>query len=140
MDKNIDHLFSLLIQVSHQMGEYINRYARSKGLTMPRLATLKYINEEGSPTMKEIADCLCITTASATSLINGLVKTNEVRRITDKDDRRLVRLVITKRGKKNLDKNLHEIGRYLKNFLNKLPRQDHQNLIKILEKIIKFYN
>jgi len=140
IDPHIDYLFSLIMQISHLSREYLNHYARTKGLTMPQLVTLKYITEEGRPTMKQTADFLCITTASATSIIDGLVRSGEVRRMPDKKDRRIIRLEITAKGQKNLRRNLKEVENYIKMMLKTIPEKDHQNLIKILENILKFYN
>ncbi|HVW82597.1 MAG TPA: MarR family transcriptional regulator [Candidatus Paceibacterota bacterium] len=66
-----------------------------------RIETLAYIGEH-NPTMSEIAEYLAITAPSATSLIASLARAGLVARATSKEDRRVLRISLTAKGKATL--------------------------------------
>lgn len=101
-----------------------------------KIGTLIYISEHKDPTMKEIADFLNIKPPSVTSLVNGLVKSGQIERITDKKDKRIVRLAITSNGKKILADGLNKKREKIKSILSNLDSTDRKNLINILTKLV----
>lgn len=72
--------------------------------TWPRIETLKFISDHPEPKMKDIADYLSISAPSATALIRGLVKNGLVSYVPDREDRRMLRLRLTFKGKAELAK------------------------------------
>ncbi len=70
--------------------------------TWLQIETMKFISDHDKPKMKDLADHLSITAPSATSLVNGLVKSGFVSCATDWRDRRTSRLVLTRKGKAEL--------------------------------------
>jgi len=136
----INRIVSLIFTTSRLIRE------RSKGKEHPdpfsflQIETLRYVVEKGNPPMKHVADYLYITPSSATSLIDGLVKTKMLERNFDKNDRRVIRLSITSKGQKILDVGFHEITIRMRKILEKLSEKEQKNLIKILEKLSRVYN
>ncbi|MFA5133481.1 MAG: MarR family transcriptional regulator [Patescibacteria group bacterium] len=100
-----------------------------------RFMTLQYIADEKNPTMKNISEFLKIKPSSATSLIGGLEKTGYIIRVEDKDDRRIVRLSITFKGKRELAKAFKIIKVNTENFYSRLSPEEQKQLINILKKI-----
>lgn len=105
-----------------------------------QLETLRYVIEKGNPLMKDVASYLCITPPSATSLVRGLVKSKQLERVYDKEDRRLVRLMITTKGKKILDAGFKKKIKQMKEMLSNLSEKEVGDFIKILEKLSRAYN
>ncbi|RKY72244.1 MAG: hypothetical protein DRP97_00920 [Candidatus Latescibacterota bacterium] len=89
--------------------------------------------------MKEVADYFCITPPSATSLINPLVKSEMLKRVYDKNDRRIVRLSITSKGRKELKRGFNKLNNNMKKILMQLNINEQKNIIRILEKLSKIY-
>src|SRR5919199_1717136 len=54
------------------------------------------------PTIGDVADCLLLRHHSAVELVDRAEAAGLVRRVSDPDDRRLVRLALTPRGEKKL--------------------------------------
>jgi DNA-binding MarR family transcriptional regulator len=77
--------------------------ALSKGnfrdLSVAEMHTLEGIGLYGSRTMSETAATLGITTGTLTVAIDRLVRKNYVDRNRDPDDRRVVRIELTRKGK-----------------------------------------
>jgi len=85
--------------------------------------------------MKDLAGFLGIAAPSATSLVNTLAKSELVYREADKTDRRIVRIIISKKGEKFLAAHKKFMAEKMRANLNKLSIEEQQRLEKILEKI-----
>lgn len=68
------------------------------GLTMPQLVSLYVLSDMGSASVGTIADCLRLSPAATSHLVDRLVKAGFVGRTEDPNDRRQKRLVITATG------------------------------------------
>jgi len=64
--------------------------------------TLRYIGEQGNPTMQDVAQYVRVKAPSATSLIAHLASRGLVSRRKEARDKRVVRICLTERGKKEL--------------------------------------
>ena len=133
----IDKLVSLIFSTKRLLIEQGMRKCKVDPAMIMRMETLKFISEQNGPTMKDIADLWCITPPSATSLVNNLVKSGQIRRVADVHDRRLVRLVITPFGKKNYSLGEKKIQNTIRKVLSVLDEKDIKQYISILEKILK---
>ena len=139
-NKTINYIISLIFKASRLIHEQLRKERKHPDLFSGlRLEALRYIAEKKNPLMKEVADYFCITPPSATSLINPLVKSGALRRVYDKDDRRVVRLFITSKGRKELKRGLSEVDNNMRKILTQLNTDEQKNLIKILEKLSKIY-
>ena len=99
------------------------------------LIALRYISEE-RPSMKDFADFLSITPPSATSLIDTLIKTGLVERHEDENDRRSVKITITKTGEKYFKDGTDKMALRMRNGLEKLDANEQKELTMILKKLI----
>jgi len=104
-----------------------------------KFATLRFISEKRNPTMKEIAQWLKITPPSATSLIDGFFKAKLIKRKFDKEDRRIVRLEITEKGKRVLKEMQKEHQKRARRFISKLSSRDQKDLLRILNNFYKIF-
>ena len=136
---DIGQLVSMIFTTSRLIRERAKDREKIDPFSFLQLETLRYAAEKDNPSMKDIADYLCITPPSATSLINSLVKTKQLERIHDKDDRRFVRLVVTPKGKMALASGFKKITIRMRRVLSNLNAKERSDLFKILEKISRAY-
>ncbi len=137
---NIEQLISLIITTTRLIREHTKHREKIDPLSYLQLGTLRYVAEKNNPPMKDVADHLCITPPSATSLINNLTKMKQLERIYDKDDRRLIRLAITAKGRKTLEDGFKKITIRMQRVLSKLSEKERSDFIKILEKLSRAYS
>jgi len=135
----IEHLISLIFTTTRLIRERTRRPERIDPFSFLRLEALRYVSEKGTPSMNEVADYLCITPPSATSLINGLVKARQLSRVFDKEDRRVVRLSITPAGKRTIHEGFSAIAKRMEKVLDKLDKKEKDELSNILEKLARIY-
>jgi len=136
---DIGQLISMIFTASRLIRERAKDREKIDPFSFLQLETLRYVAEKDNPSMKDIADYLCITPPSATSLINSLVKTKQLERIHDKDDRRFVRLVVTSKGKAALASGFKKITTRMRRVLSNLNAKERSDLFKILEKLSRAY-
>lgn len=133
MNEKIDQIISLIFMTRRVMHEQVRNEAH-KNFSALHFVTLQYV-KENKPLMKDLADFLAITPPSATSLINSLVEDKMIKRTTDENDRRLVRIVLTKNGDEQMKKCKQKMTGHMKERLARLDEKEQKELIKILIKI-----
>jgi len=137
---NIEQLISAIFSTSRLIREHTENREGLDPFSFFQLETLRYVAEKNNPSMKNIADYLCITPPSATSLINRLVKAKQIERTKDKCDRRLVRLVITPKGEKTFGSGFKKIVKQMRKVLSNLSKKERVDLIAILQKLSQTYS
>ena len=86
-------------------------------------------------TMSELAAELGISHPSATSLVDRLVKHGWVERAHDKDDRRIIRLSLTAKGRGYLVQKKAERLQRITQLLDQLPPEDVDSLKRVFAKL-----
>jgi DNA-binding MarR family transcriptional regulator len=135
-NNRIENIVSLVFSTRRILHEQKDFGSEKTDCSFLHIVTLIYIKEH-KPLMKDIADFLGIAPPSATSLVNNLAKGGLVKRQTELKDRRIVRIILTKKGEQywlsHKEKHLNK----LRMKLERLTIQEQDQFIKILEKIIK---
>lgn len=126
-------LTSLIFAVGRLLRE---RSAADLPASYLHLATLRFIDDKKGPLMRDIAAYLRIAPPSATSLVHTLVKQGEVRRIADQNNRRVVRVEVTGKGKKTLSDSAGRKHDFIEDLIRKLNKREQTELQKILQKMI----
>ncbi len=100
-----------------------------------RCETLRYIAESDGPTMREIARRLRITAPSATSLIQNLERLGFIDRRPSQKDKRVVRIYLNERGKREFARYLVRSGATMEKVFSKLSARDVARLKRILQNL-----
>ena len=87
--------------------------------------------------MKEFAQFQHITSPSATSFINRLVRLKWVKRATDPDNRKLVRLHVTEEGRKVVMRRMKEHTIMMRDVFSLLTIEDQTSFARILANLKK---
>jgi DNA-binding MarR family transcriptional regulator len=104
---------------------------------MPQMHALMFIEAKPGMTMKELASMMRVTSPSATSFVDRLVKLGFVSRATDATNRRLVRLRVTETGSSALKDMMSERSKVLSDMMSVLSSDDQAALKSIMEKLIR---
>lgn len=134
---NINRVISLIFNFQRLAHK---RYGRKiNAFNFIRFKTLIFVNRHPDSSMRHIAEYLGITPPSVTSLVNGMVKGEYLKRVLDENDRRIVRLAITPKGKKNLKNAFKNMAERIRKALSALNKTEMDNLAKIMEKLSHAY-
>lgn len=101
------------------------------------IKALDFISHAKSPSMRDVAEFLKITSPGATMVVDKLVENGELDRLPDQEDRRVIRLAITTMGKETLDGGMKIVRKLLTKRIESLSKVDQKNLGSILRKLIK---
>src|SRR6185295_14715665 len=126
------------MSVMFEIGRIIRQACiKSDGASLPlsHMETLRFIAEKKTPTMRDVAAYLRITAPSATAIIEELSRASLILREEDARDRRLVRLSISRKGKKILLSTMKSRSNALRAILAGLSSSDRQELIRIFSKL-----
>jgi DNA-binding MarR family transcriptional regulator len=104
-------------------------------VTRTQFILLLLISREGSPKLARLAEEMNVQPSAITVLIDRLEKLNYVKRITDPDDRRSVRVELTPLGREIIHDFRQRRRGILKSYLNWLSEEEIRTLTELLEKI-----
>ena len=134
MEKN-EKLLSVIFNIGRLIREEIQTSNCYVDFTHTEVEILKFLHNKKNITMKTIADYLYIKPSSATPVVNKLVGSGNIKRVESKNDRRVIYIEITPKGKKFLEKKNKSIHKTIGKIFGKLNEKDKKILINILEKI-----
>ena len=123
--------------LGRRMREEMKQSEQDGGCSWIHFEALRYIKENGKPTMRDMAKYFSITPPAATLLVDGLVTNKMLKRIVDPKDRRAVRIGLTPKGKRAMEQGIRERMQKIKELFSVLDAKEHEMLVKILEKITK---
>ncbi|HCW53960.1 MAG TPA: MarR family transcriptional regulator [Clostridium sp.] len=142
MEKATTVINELLVQLFNdvlQIEESSLRSGEISDLSITEIHTIEAIGMYTEKTMSEVAQNLKITVGTLTTAINKLIKKQYVERKRIEEDRRVVLIKLTKRGK--LAYRLHE--KFHKDMINTaiegLDDREEQILISSLRKLNDFF-
>ena len=122
----LSHTFHRLLR--SRMGDF-----KKIGVNPLQLHAMVIVMENDGLTMREFADHLLITSPSATSFIDRLVKMKWVTRKADPKNRKLVRLSATQLGKKTVERALRQQRVLMRSIFSLLSISDRREFARILD-------
>lgn len=142
MNKSMAMINELLVQLFNdviQIEEQSLRNGVLSDLSLTEIHTIEAIGMYNERTMSEVAQTLKITVSTLTTAINKLIKKEYVERKRIEEDRRVVLIKLTKRGK--LAFRLHERfhREMVNNAIEGLNLKEEEVLISALNKINYFF-
>lgn len=87
--------------------------------------------------MTEIAEHLRIPLNTVTGVVNRLEKKEIILRERSKEDKRIVTIVLTDKGKIFLKKEMKELERYFSKVMNSLTEQEKETLSNVVGKVFR---
>ena len=111
-----------------------NELTRGK-ISCSQMVALDHVSRMSSVKMKDIASHLGIQMSSATTLVGRLIREKMLTRRHDEEDRRLVWVEITPRGKKVIKQILDQKRSSIQEIFSVLSDKERGRYLKILKKV-----
>jgi MarR family transcriptional regulator, organic hydroperoxide resistance regulator len=119
----------------HAIARMYNQQAGKHNITMSMGFVLLNINsEEGTPATK-IAPLIGLEARSLTRLLKSMEEKGLINRETDSSDKRLVRIVLTKEGKKKKEKSRETVLRFNEVIQEQIEKEKLNTFFEVLQKI-----
>lgn len=130
-------LEDLLLAFRRRIFDACKKDAMKYELTIPQIEILKFLEVNKSASMKLIADHLKITPPSATVMVAEMEKKGLVKRVSEKEDRRVVAIILTAKAEK-FHKAMHERKHTVfHSMMERLTSADKKSLERIINILIK---
>lgn len=104
-------------------------------LTTSQLAVLEVLEQEGNLKPSELIPFLSTTPAAVTMLLDRMERGELIRRDRDENDRRIVWVSITDKGKSEAKRGVQVRNDYLSQVLNRISTHNQQLLVYLMGKI-----
>lgn len=111
-----------------------NELYRGK-ITMQQFATLCFLNSQGYSSMGEISSYLKVSMPAATGVVTRLCRNGFCRRNMDKLDRRVIRISITQKGVKLVNRINSQREKMIIHIFGKISKKERKQYLKILTRI-----
>jgi DNA-binding MarR family transcriptional regulator len=131
-----------IISLIFSLGRLVREHSDEEKVGAPsffQLEMMKRIDDTQGLTMKDMAVFLCIKAPSVTYLMEELVELGYAKRSQGTADRRMVKIVLTSKGKKILDTLYPLRALSLREVVNELGTVERKMLVSILERIHEIY-
>lgn len=130
-------LFNDILRIEEKS---LKKSAELSNLSVTEIHTIEAIGEKEERTMSEVANDLGITVGTLTTAINKLIKKEYVERRRIEEDRRIVLIKLTEKGKRAryLHKEFH--NEMIKATMEKLDKDEEAVLIRSLDNLSKFFH
>lgn len=105
------------------------------GITTPQFHALLALRDSPNMTMGELCEKLFLACSTATDLIDRMEKNGFLERNRDTQDRRVIRLAITEKGREVISEVVAARRRYVASMLEKLSSTEIEQLGTSLDKL-----
>jgi len=109
-------------------------------ITFPQHIALEILSVEKSLKMKAVAKALRVSLPAATGLINRLVVMKMVERVYDTNDRRVIHIILTPKGKETLERIRKTRRKAIEEIFGVLSQEERQTYLGILRKIKRTFH
>ena len=105
------------------------------GITAPQFNALLVLRDNPNITMGDLCERLFLACSTATDLIDRMEKNGLLERSRDKQDRRVIRLSISDKGRSVISEVIEARRRYVASILEKLTAEEIEQLANSLDKL-----
>jgi MarR family transcriptional regulator, organic hydroperoxide resistance regulator len=123
--------------VWHAIARMYNQQANKYDITMSMGFVLLNINSEGGTPATKIAPLMGLEARSLTRLLKTMEEKGLIHREADASDKRLVRIVLTKEGRKKKEKSREVVLRFNEAIREKINNDQLNNFFSVLQNINK---
>lgn len=110
------------------------RFWDKRGLTMTQLRLMYLLYQRNELTISALAELMVVRKPTITGLTDRLVKNKLVRRISDASDRRVVRIGLTREGRRVLGEIEVASKAYLDRVFRAMGDEQVEGFVKIMER------
>lgn len=137
MDCDVMLPFVHFLRTSSEMVQVVERDLARHGMAMGRMSVMMSLNvdPDKGTTPGEIAERCGVTAATITRLVDGLVAEGYVDRSADPNDRRSQRILLTDKGKRQLEGLLPEHFRLIRSLFSTFTAKEREQMTRLMDKL-----
>ncbi len=137
LKKQLLNIFNMVLKTEEQA---MRETAESSELSVSEIHTLVAVGRRLPKTMSTIAQELLINVSTLSIAVNKLEKKGFVKRIRDDDDRRIVRISLTEKGREALERHELFYFRVVDEALRDMDNEQKRLLVRSLDHMLEFFS
>ena len=135
LSKDIEDFFSTMRRYRLAVTPWVNRGMSRRGINLPQYTVLALLEETGEITMGRLAAKLGTTMGAATNLVDKLVSAALVDRKRSTEDRRIVTVKLSTKGRDLLGQAREDGKELLSDLFCQIPPADRRTFIEVQGKL-----
>ncbi|MDA2730731.1 MarR family transcriptional regulator [Bacillus cereus] len=132
---HIDKIQALAFSIGKKMQTELLEQMQATGLTPPQFYILKILDNYGASRATKLAKKMYVKPSAITVMIDRLIDQELVERYHDKDDRRVVIIELTKKGKARVEEAMVARNEHIAKYFSHLELQEREDLLRLFEKL-----
>lgn len=136
----MDRVEQIVNEISTLMPKIIRRmhrgYIAYSHIPISQLTIMLAVSEQGITQARKLSKAMGVSAPSITGIVDRLVRTNYIKRIPDKKDRRVINLILTGKGQKEIKALRDRMRNRWKSILFELDPQDREVYLSLMKKIL----
>ena len=122
-------------RASHSLSSYFNNELRKDGLSESQFNVLDTLYHLGTLSQKQLGEKLFKSGGNITMVVDNLEKNGYVKREKVKNDRRLLKVSLTGKGRRRIEKLLPVIVKSITEKISVLSKSEQSDLQKLCKKL-----
>ncbi|AXI07834.1 MarR family transcriptional regulator [Oceanobacillus zhaokaii] len=127
--------FVVLMKAAKSIEELIKKDISSHGMKSSDFAVIEAVYSKGRQTIRQISEAVLINTGSITYVIDKLENNGLVERVDCKEDRRVVYIQITDKGKKLMDEIFPKHQQVIEALFEGVTSEEKEIVLDVLKKV-----
>jgi DNA-binding MarR family transcriptional regulator len=137
LKSDVDQVVETILYLYTESRRITKELARRADLTGPQLAVVKLLEQIGDLSLSELSERIRAQNSTVTGIIDRMEREGLVTRERSREDRRVVYIKLTPKGRKLAEEIPVEPMVVFKGALESLTAQEVKDLMRILTKIMK---
>lgn len=138
MEENLSlKAFVVIMKAAKTLEDKVTNDIANRDMNMAEFTILEALYNKGPQTVRQISDAVLIKFGSITYVINKLAKKEYIERINSTEDRRVVYIHLTEKGKEVMDTVFPKHQAAIERMFQDASNYDKEMIIDILKKIGK---
>lgn len=132
---HIDKIQALTFAIGKKMQTELLEQMQASGLTPPQFYILKILDHYGASRATQLAEKMYVKPSAITVMIDRLIDHELVERYHDDNDRRVVVIELTKKGKNTVKEAMAARNEHIAKYFSQLELQEREDLLRLFEKL-----
>ena len=139
LDKQIDQVKTFFVEFTKKVLSLnsLNRSSKESDFNLSQIKTLAAFKKDRAYTMGELSKNMGVATPRTTLLVDDLEKTGIVQRVRDKNDKRVVKVQLTIKGRAVRKKFNQQRRQETETLLLRFSEKDRLELLDAMDRITK---
>lgn len=132
---HIDKIQALTFAIGKKMQTELLEQMQASGLTPPQFYILKILDHYGASRATQLAEKMYVKPSAITVMTDRLIDHGLVERYHDDNDRRVVVIELTKKGKTTVEEAMAARNEHIAKYFSHLELQEREDLLRLFEKL-----